>query len=47
MAVVWPDVPLTGDERRRLYTATSRALHAAALLGGGELVKELGQDAEA
>lgn len=39
--VVWPDVPLTGDERRRLYTATSRALHAVALLGGGGLVKEL------
>ncbi len=40
--VVWPDVELTGDERRRLYTAASRALHAAALLGGGKLLKELG-----
>ena len=40
--VVWPDVALTDDERRRLYTAASRALHAAALLGGGGLVKELG-----
>ena len=39
--VVWPDVELTGDERRRLYTAASRALHAAALLGGGKLIKEL------
>ena len=42
MIVVWPDVPLTDGERRRLYTAASRALHAAALLGGGKLVKELG-----
>ena len=40
--VVWPDVALTGDERRRLYTAASRALHAAALLCGGKLLKELG-----
>ena len=40
--VVWPDVPLTDGERRRLYTAASRALHAVALLGGGKLVKELG-----
>ena len=40
--VVWPDVPLTDDERRRLYTATSRALHAAALLAGGGLLKALG-----
>ena len=47
VAVVWPDVPLTGDERRRLYTAVSRALHAVALLGGGELVNDLGQGAEA
>ncbi|MBQ3269110.1 MAG: AAA family ATPase [Clostridia bacterium] len=40
--VVWPDVPLTDDERRRLYTATSRALHAAALLSGEGIVRELG-----
>ena len=40
--VVWPDVTLTGDERRRLYTAVSRALHAAALLGGGGVIRELG-----
>ncbi|MBQ8108760.1 MAG: AAA family ATPase [Clostridia bacterium] len=39
--VVWPDVPLTGDERRRLYTAASRALHAAALLVGGGLLREI------
>ena len=40
--VVWPEAELTGDERRRLYTACSRALHAVALLGGGKLLKELG-----
>ena len=39
--VVWPDVELTDGERRRLYTAASRALHAAALLGGERLVREL------
>ena len=39
--VVWPDAELTGDERRRLFTACSRALHALALLGGGRLIKEL------
>ena len=40
--VVWPDCPLTDGERRRLYTACSRALHAAALLGGKKLIAELG-----
>ena len=40
--VVWPDAELTDDERRRLYTAASRALHAAALLGGEKLISELG-----
>ena len=40
--VVWPEAELTGDERRRLYTACSRALHGLALLGGGKLIKELG-----
>ena len=39
--VVWPDAPLTGGERRRLYTACSRALHRLALLGGGGLIKAL------
>ena len=39
--VVWPDVELTDGERRRLYTACSRALHSVALLGGGKLIKEL------
>ena len=39
--VVWPDVELDDGERRRLYTACSRALHSVALLGGGKLIKEL------
>ena len=39
---VWPDCELTDDERRRLYTACSRALHAAALLGTEKLIGELG-----
>ena len=39
--VVWPDVELTDGERRRLYTAASRALHAVAVLGGGSLIKAL------
>ena len=42
MIVVWPDVELDDAERRRLYTACSRALHSVALLGGGKLIKELG-----
>ena len=33
---VWPKVEWTPGERRRLYTACSRALHALAVLGGGE-----------
>ena len=40
--VVWPEAELTDAERRRLYTACSRALHSVALLGGGKLIKELG-----
>ena len=39
---VWPDAELTEGERRRLYTACSRALHSLALLGGGKLIRELG-----
>jgi DNA helicase-2/ATP-dependent DNA helicase PcrA len=38
----WPDCELTDDERRRLYAACSRALHAEALLGGEKLIAELG-----
>ena len=40
--VAWPDAELTDDERRRLYTACSRALHAATLLADGEMLKKLG-----
>ena len=40
--VVWPDCAVDDGERRRLYTACSRALHAVALLAGGGLIKELG-----
>lgn len=41
VAVVWPEAALTSGERRRLYTAASRALHALAVLGGDTLVEEL------
>ena len=37
-----PDAELTDDERRRLYTACSRALHAATLLADKEMLKKLG-----
>ena len=40
--VVWPEAELDDSERRRLYTACSRALHSVTLLGGGKLIKELG-----
>lgn len=42
VVVVWPDAELTDGERRRLYTACSRALHAVALLGAEKLIAELG-----
>ena len=42
VAVVWPEVELTEDERRRLYTAASRALHAVAVLGGEGVVEAIG-----
>ena len=32
--VVWPDCALDDGERRRLYTACSRALHALTLCRG-------------
>ena len=35
--VVWEDVPLDDEEKRRLYTACSRALHALTLLGAPEV----------
>jgi len=40
--VVWPEAELDDGERRRLYTACSRALHSVTLLGGGKLIRELG-----
>ncbi len=40
--VAWPDAELTDDERRRLYTACSRALHAAALLADENMLEKLG-----
>lgn len=43
VVVVWPEVELTQDERRRLYTAASRALHALAVLGGDGVVREMGK----
>ena len=39
--VVWPQAEMTGDERRRLYTAASRALHDLALLLDGQTLKTL------
>ncbi|MDO4866212.1 MAG: AAA family ATPase [Clostridia bacterium] len=41
VVVVWPEVELNDGERRRLYTAASRALHAVALLAGEGVVKAL------
>ena len=40
--VVWPEAELDDGERRRLYTACSRALHSVTLLAGGKLIQELG-----
>ena len=42
VAVVWPYQSQTDDERRRLYTACSRALHALCLLTDDTMIKELG-----
>lgn len=42
VAVVWPDVELTDGERRRLYTACSRALHALLLMCDEMLIRDLG-----
>lgn len=41
VAVVWPDVPLEDDERRRLYTACSRALHDCCLLASEGIIDTL------
>jgi len=45
VAVVWPDAELTDDERCRLYTACSRALHDCCLLAGEGTMKQLAYDA--
>ncbi len=42
VAVVWPDVELTDGERRRLYTACSRALHQLHLMCDEALRRDLG-----
>ena len=39
---VWPDCELTDGERRRIYTACSRALHRVVLLAEEPLVRALG-----
>ncbi len=39
--VVWPETELTQEERRRLYTACSRALHEVTLLTSGKTLKLL------
>ena len=40
--VVWPEAELNDAERRRLYTACSRALHSVTLLADGALIRDLG-----
>jgi len=42
VVVVWEDARLSDGERRRLYTACSRALHSLILLGGEKLISDLG-----
>ncbi len=42
VAVVWPGVEVTDGERRRLYTACSRALHQLILLCDDALRRDLG-----
>lgn len=42
VAVVWPTAEITDDERRRLYTASSRALHALCILTSEDMIKALG-----
>jgi DNA helicase-2/ATP-dependent DNA helicase PcrA len=42
VAVVWPDVEVTDGERRRLYTACSRALHQLHLMCDEALRRDLG-----
>ncbi len=40
--VVWPDCELSDEERRRIYTACSRALHRVELLADPALISALG-----
>ncbi len=42
VAVVWPGVEVTDGERRRLYTACSRALHRLVLMCDDALRRDLG-----
>ncbi len=42
VAVVWPDADIDASERRRLYTACSRALNRAALFTSKEMILKLG-----
>ena len=43
VVVVWPDCAMTDGERRRLYTACSRALHEATLLADGGVIRQLNE----
>ena len=43
VVVVWPECALTDGERRRLYTACSRALHEATLLADGGVIRQLNE----
>lgn len=43
LVVVWPDCAMTDGERRRLYTACSRALHEATLLADGGVIRQLNE----
>ena len=42
VVVAWPYARLTDGERRRLYTACSRALHRLTLCADKKLIRELG-----
>ena len=39
--VIWPDCDLTEGERRRIYTASTRALHTLKLAAAPELKEKL------
>ena len=42
VVVAWPEEALTDGERRRLYTACSRALHHLVVLTTPEMIEKLG-----